>query len=95
MARQRRGARIWSPSLILRQRAITQGFLGGRPGWQIVGAVIFGRRILRKVMGDVPEVVANERLEPGQSVQIIAIPAPTRRERREERQERRAARRRR
>lgn len=88
MARRRRGARIWSPSLIIRQRAITQGFLGGRPAWQIVGAVIFGRRVLRRVMGGDPVVIANERLEPRQSVHITAIPPLTREERRAARRHR-------
>ena len=73
MARANRRASILSPSLILRRKAVRQGFLGGQRGWQIVGLIVFGRRFLRKLLGGEPELVATERLEPGQAISIRAI----------------------
>lgn len=47
-----------------------------------IGAVVWGARLLRKLLGRSEEVVAVEKLEPGQVLRLEAIEPPTRAERR-------------
>lgn len=54
----------------LRRTAVTRGVLGGNRFWLVLAIVIYGRRIIRKLAGDGPELVFSERLEPGQSLLI-------------------------
>lgn len=60
----------------VRRRAINQGLLGGDRAWRVVGVAWLGKRILSKLSGSEPVVIANEKLEPGQELQIWAIPTP-------------------
>lgn len=75
MARVRSRSRfgILSPAFLLRRRAISKGLFGGSRGWQVILAIILGRRALRKVLGNEPELVATEQLAPGQFMSIRAI----------------------
>jgi len=77
MAKARRG--YLSPSLFIRTKAMRSGVMGGHRGWRIVAAIIFGRRVLKKVMGRVPEVIATETLKPGQYLSIRTIDPRTER----------------
>lgn len=54
----------------LRRTAVSRGVLGGNRFWLVVAIVIYGRRLLKKLAGDGPELVFSERLEPGQSLLI-------------------------
>jgi len=72
MARARRRSFL-SPAYFIRTKAVRSGVFGGSRGWQVVAAIIFGRRLLKKVMGGVPEVVATETLQPGQFLSIRTI----------------------
>jgi hypothetical protein len=74
--------RSLSPLAALRRNAITKGVLGGQRGWMAVGAVVWGLRLLRKLLGRTEEVVATEKLEPGQVLCLTAIAPPSRAERR-------------
>ena len=54
----------------LRRTAVARGVLGGNRLWLVVAIVIYGRRIMRRLLGDAPEVVYSEELQPGQSLLI-------------------------
>jgi hypothetical protein len=71
-----------SPTAALRRNALYKGLLGGRRGWMAVGAVVWAPRLMKKALGRTEEVVATERLEPGQAIRIEAIRQPSRNERR-------------
>jgi hypothetical protein len=76
MARRGRRVGVFSPALYLRTSAVRRGVLGNDRFWRFVAAVIFGRQLLRKVLGREPQLLSVERLDPGQSVHIAAIPPP-------------------
>jgi hypothetical protein len=87
MARGRRGGgSIFSPAAYIRRSSINKGLFGDDRFWRTVFIVMTGRKVLRRVLGSGPEVVAVEKLKPGQFVRIEAIdPAtlePTKRRRR-------------
>ena len=66
---RRKAAWAWAA----RRRSIREGFIGGDRVWLLIGLAVHGRRTLRKLMHAQPELVATERLEPGQHVTIRAI----------------------
>jgi len=72
MPRRRRGG-LRFVSNFVRRKSINRGLFGDDRFWRVVFFVMMGRRVLRKVSGAEPEVVALERLEPGQFVRIEAI----------------------
>ncbi len=72
---------LLSPTAYLRRGALYKGLFGGRRGWMAVGAMLWTPRLLKRLVGRNEEVVAIERLEPGQFVRLEAIAPPTRRER--------------
>ena len=51
---------------ILYRLARARGLFGDSRTWRLVWGVLFGARLIRRVMGDKPEVVYRERLRPGQ-----------------------------
>lgn len=63
-----------SPIGGLRSMALRRGVVGGNRGWMILAGVLWGARLLRRASSRRPEVIALERLQPGQSVQITALP---------------------
>jgi len=81
-ARPRGRFGLLSPSVFLRQGAIYKGFLGGSRGWTIFGVVLFGWRFVKRMLGRTEEVVAVEKLQPGQFMRIEAIPMKTKADRR-------------
>ena len=76
----------------LRYGALHKGLLGGSRGWQVVFFVMFGGRMMRKLSGKVPEIVATEKIQPGHLLQLEAIPPPTRKQRKAAKQAARARR---
>jgi hypothetical protein len=52
------------------RRAQVRGLLGGSRPWTILWALLFTRRILRKLFADKPEVVYSETLEAGETLVI-------------------------
>lgn len=64
----------------LRYGALHKGLLGGSPGWRAVFLLMFGGRLMRKLSGKVPEIVATEKIGPGHLLQLEAIKPPSRRE---------------
>ena len=73
-------SRLLSPTVALRRNAIYKGLLGGQRGWLAIGAVVWTPRLLKRALGRTEQVVATERLEPGQVLRIEAIKRPTRAE---------------
>lgn len=57
----------------LRARSLKDGFGRGRRGWFAVGVVVWGARLLRRVVGRRPQNVSIETLKPGQSVTVTAL----------------------
>ncbi len=56
--------------------ALSRGLAGGGRFWVTLGAVAGGLRLLGKWVGDEPQVVYCEDLEPGQSLIIRHFPRP-------------------
>ncbi len=63
-------ARPWSR---LSRVSINKGLLGDDRVWRTVFILVTGFKVLRRVLGSEPEVVALEKLKPGQFVRIEAI----------------------
>jgi hypothetical protein len=80
-------ARSLSPLPLLRRNAIYKGFLGGQRGWLAVGVVVWGARLARKALGRNEQVVATEKLKPGDTLVLRTIPQQTREQRRAARRE--------
>lgn len=57
----------------LRARGLKDGLLRGRRMWTIVGAVMWGLRLLVRMGSRKPETVAREVLQPGQSITITSV----------------------
>jgi hypothetical protein len=77
----RRGPSILSPTGYLRYHAVRKGVWGGSRAWMIIGVVVYAPRLVRRLGGRSEEVIATERLLPGQFVRIEALRNPTRAER--------------
>jgi hypothetical protein len=71
-----------SPFTYFRRAAIYRGFLRGRKGWMVVGAVLWAPRLVRSALGRKEEYVTTEVLKPGQAIRLEAIPPPSRKARR-------------
>jgi len=76
MARGRRGG-VLSPAYFIRRASINKGLFGDDRFWRTIFFIIFGRRVLKRVLGSEPETVAIEKLKPGQFVRIEAIDPDT------------------
>jgi hypothetical protein len=63
--------KLWA--LRTRRRSVQEGFINGRTVWQTIAIVLYGRRILASVLRKKPDVVAVERLAPGQFLSIRTI----------------------
>ena len=81
MARAR-STRAFSPTAALRRNALYKGLFGGSRGWLAVGAVVWGPRLMKRILGRTEKVVATEVLKPGQALYLQTIPQETRAQRR-------------
>jgi hypothetical protein len=70
---RRRRTSLLSPSAFMRREAVRRGMFGGDRSWQMIGAVYFGSRFLRSVVGKQVEVVSVEELKRGQTVTVTAL----------------------
>ena len=75
-----RKSSLFAPSAVLRQRSLQRGLFGGHKGWMAVGVFVWGPRLYRRFVGRQEQLIATERLLPGQSIQLTAVALPTRRE---------------
>jgi hypothetical protein len=55
--------------------------MGGNRGWLAVGALIWGRGIIKRTFGKQEQVLTVEKLTKGQGLRIDAIGPPSRRQR--------------
>ena len=72
---------LLSPTAMLRHNALSQGVFGGRRGWMVIGAFLWGPRLVKRFMGRQEEVLTTERLKPGEAVTITAVRPLSRAER--------------
>ena len=66
---------------MLRRSALAKGVFGGSRGWLAVGALLWGPRLLKRLIGKHEETIATEKLVAGQFISIEAIRPLTRRQR--------------
>jgi hypothetical protein len=81
----RRQTRVLSPTGFIRRRALDRVLAGDDKLWESVFIMLVTRRLMRRVMGSEPKLVAVEKLKAGQKVEIAAIdgrPPRSRRRRR-------------
>ena len=83
-----RSTRAFSPTAALRRNALYKGLFGGSRGWLAVGVVVWGPRLMKRLLGRNEKVVATEVLKPGQSLYLQTIPQQTREQRRAARRDR-------
>lgn len=89
MARaRRRRPSLLSPFGLARRNAVYKGVLGGDRTWLILGGVVWGGRFLKKSLGKNEEIVALEKMEPGQWMSLRTIPPTTRKQRRADKKSR-------
>jgi len=94
MAAKRRPSYL-SPLALARRNGLYKGLIGGDRRWLVVGGVVWGARFLRKSLGKSEQVVALEKLQPGQWMSLRTIsPAQLKAEKRGRKVARKAARRR-
>ncbi|MDO8362323.1 MAG: hypothetical protein Q7V88_05465 [Actinomycetota bacterium] len=82
---------LLSPTAFLRRGALYKGVFGGQRGWMVVGAFLWGPRMLKRFLGKNEEVIATEKLVAGQFLRLEAVKPPTRRQRKAAEQQQRAA----
>jgi hypothetical protein len=70
-----------SPRTYLRRYAVTKGVAGGSKTWMVLAVFLWAPRLTRRAFGRTQEVVAVERLRPGQIVRIEALTNLTKAER--------------
>ncbi|MFM8381005.1 MAG: hypothetical protein ACKOA6_03275 [Actinomycetota bacterium] len=56
-----------------RTRGFRDGVLSGRRGWLAVGVLVWTGRLVKKLLSRPAQLVAVERLEPGQSLTVSAL----------------------
>lgn len=78
--------RMLRPSVLIRRKAVSAGFMGPSRFWKIVGVVMFGRSTIKKFLGKRPEVIDKVSLGRGRYMQIVTAKPVTRRRRRKLRQ---------
>ena len=69
------------PMALLRRRALTEGVFGPSTGWKVVALLIFGGKKLQDSIGKREQIVATEKMEPGETLILRTIPPLTRAER--------------
>ena len=93
MAAKRRPSYL-SPFALARRNGLYKGLIGGDRKWLIIGGTVWGARTLRKALGKTEQIVALEKMEPGQWMSLRTIsPAEQKAERVAAKQARKAAKR--
>jgi len=73
--------RALRPSVLIRRKAMYQGFLGPSTAWKVIGLVVFGKSTIKKFFGKNVEVVDVSSLGSGRFMQITTSKPMTRRAR--------------
>ena len=80
MARTRRPS-LLSPFALARRNGLYKGLIGGDRSWLVIGGIFWGGRFLKKSLGRTEQIIATEKLEPGQWMSLRTIPQQTRKQR--------------
>jgi hypothetical protein len=52
-----------------------QGLLEGKSGWQALALVMLGLSLIKRLSGPKVQILASEKLRPGQSMSVSAVAA--------------------
>jgi hypothetical protein len=72
--------RMLRPSVLIRRKAVSAGFMGPSRFWKIVGVVVFGKSTIKKFLGKRSEVIDTSKLGKGRYMQLSTAQPVTRRE---------------
>jgi hypothetical protein len=61
------------PSFLITRRAMVDGLFGDSRLWKLIAFVIIGRRMLRRIMGSEPRIIAVERIRPGETLILRGV----------------------
>jgi hypothetical protein len=75
------------PSVLLRRKAMYNGFLGNSGFWKIVGVILYGKSSIKKFLGKTPEVIDVSSLGAGRFMQVTTAKPTTRRSRKKMKRE--------
>ena len=75
--------RMLRPSVLIRRKAMYQGFLGPSTFWKVVGVFVFGKATIKKFFGRNPEVLYSG--GSGKFFQVTTAKPESRRKRRKRR----------
>lgn len=73
MAAARRRPSYLSPFALMRRNGLYKGLIGGDRRWLVVGGTLWGLRTLRKALGKNEEIIAVEKMKPGQWMSLRTI----------------------
>ncbi len=73
--------RALRPSVLIRRKAMYNGFLGNSGFWKLVGVFVFGKSSIKKFFGKNVEVIDVSRLGSGREMQIATSKPLSRRSR--------------
>ena len=62
-----------TPSAYIVRNSVNKGLLGDDRFWKLIGFLIVGRRLVRKIMGADPRTVAVERIRPGETITLRGV----------------------
>jgi hypothetical protein len=57
----------------LRRRSMREGLLEGKSGWQAIAIVMIAISLLKRFSGPKVQILASEKLRPGQSMSVTAV----------------------
>jgi hypothetical protein len=81
VARSKKAKSSLNPLTLARHNALYKGLLGGNRTWLVIGAVVWAPRLMKRLLGKNEEIVATEKLLPGSSIRITALPQRTKADR--------------
>ena len=73
--------RALRPAVLLRRKAMYNGFLGNSGFWKVVGVILFGKSTIKKFFGKNPEVIDVSSLGSGRYMELTTAKPSTRRTR--------------
>jgi hypothetical protein len=73
--------RALRPSVMIRRKAMYNGFLGPSTFWKVIGVAVFGKSTIKKFFGKNVEVIDVSRLGAGREMQIATSKPMSRRSR--------------
>lgn len=77
--------RTLRPSVLIRRKAMYQGFLGPSSFWKFVGIFVFGKATIKKFFGKNVEVLDTASMGGGRFMQVTTVKPPSRRARKKAR----------